>query len=73
MKSSHGPKMSIVSNILSNVDVPPLIKNQAAHSVKSDLCKISGIAEDKSHMGAGGHGGTTSTKHAYSGSRDGIK
>ena len=43
--------------------------NQAAHTVKSDVCKIGGTAEDKAHMGAGRHGGTKSTKHAYSGSK----
>ena len=67
MKSSHDPKMGIVPNMLSNLDVPPLVKNQAAHSVKSDVCEIGGTAEDKSHMVAGGHSGTKSTKHAYSG------
>ena len=35
MKSSHDPKMSIVSSLPSNVDFQPFIKNQAAHSVKS--------------------------------------
>ena len=52
MKSSHDPKISIVSNMLSNVDFPPLIKNHAAHSVNSDVCKTGGTAEDKAHMGA---------------------
>ena len=65
MKSSHDPKMSIVSSMLSNVGFPPLIKNKAAHSVKSECFKSNGTAEDKAHMGASRHGGTKSTKHAY--------
>ena len=73
MKSSHDPKMSIVSNMFSNMYVPPLIKNQAAHSVKSDVCKIGGTAEDKAHMGAGRHGGKNRQNMHIRDQRDGIK
>ena len=59
MKSSHDPKMKIVSSMLSNVDFPPLIENKVAHDVKAyvckakaDSCKSDGAAEDKEHVGA---------------------
>ena len=40
MKSSHDPKMQVVSHILSGADFPPL--NKAAHDVKSDVCRTGG-------------------------------
>ena len=73
MKSAHDPKMNIVSSMFSNADFPPLIGNKVAHRVKADFCNVNadfcksdGTAEDKAHVGSIRHGGTQSTKHAYS-------
>ena len=50
MKSSHDPKMSIVPSMLSNADFPPLIKNQAAHSVKSDFFVRAMVVRKTKHI-----------------------
>ena len=57
--------MNIVSSMLSNVDVPPLIGNKVAHHVKAELFKSDGTAEDETQTGASRYGGARSTNHAF--------